>query len=238
MTERVSNVRYVRDWQKGDPPGVHGRSLWRDLDGDVWLAAAEVRQLGLIDLMRSTVNAQVAGEVKPEPEDQEARSPDVRSPQDGEDTAIAAEEFWAEIHENQASGAPAMETDHERIRPPDTGDGRYVPTEAQRAGLSERDYAAVTAPNLRRAAQITFTERDELDVPVDAGTEQTCGGWRYWVVDDGEGRLVAFDNRPAISASAETGRGAVPQTVQGVIPAELVVEMAHALGLMWPPGSI
>jgi hypothetical protein len=176
-------VRFVRDWQPGDPKRAKGRSLWIDAEGEVWLSPAEVKSLGLTDLMRGTL----------EGGDQATSSNLVERLAQEQDTPVSAETYWHEAHERSQ-------------------DDR-----------AEKDLAA--------AVQRVTSSDPGVKVEATVTGGQTADGWRWWLVEDGEQRLVAYDNRPLVedweaTSFQQTGvhgerRTPRPSLVQGVIPLAL-----------------
>jgi hypothetical protein len=182
------HVRFIRDWRPGDPKRAKGRSLWIDAEGEVWLSPAEVKSLGLTDLMRGTL----------EGGDQATSSNLVERLAQEQDTPVSAETYWHEAHE----------------RSQDDRAERDLAQAVQRATSSD--------PGVKVEATVTGG--------------QTADGWRWWLVEDGEQKLVAYDNRPQLDAwhqdqirwgNSQQREGEAPppamspSLVQGVIPLAL-----------------
>jgi hypothetical protein len=178
------HVRFIRDWQPGDPKQARGRSLWQDVEGFVWLSPAEVKSLGLTDLMRGTL----------EGGDQATSSNLVERLAQEQDTPVSAEEWMK-------------------------GDVEDVPYTTHSSSIYEPQ------PHPSKVHQ------DEVEL-MGGQTD----GWRWWLVKDGEQKLVAYDNRPQLDAwhqdqirwgNSQQREGEAPppamspSLVQGVIPLAL-----------------
>jgi hypothetical protein len=173
---------YVRRWRQGDPREVRGRMLFRDAVGDVWLSPAEVRTLGLTDLIRDAEGPDAAAaeqeritavvETGIEARLQEAGTDDVRPAGEEDGGAVPADEWIEEDPEPGQSGTPEPPTGTaEAVGLALQGGGEFVIEAAARAGVLE---------------------------PPPSG--ETPSGRRWWIVRDPAGDRLAWDNRPAYAA--------------------------------------
>lgn len=252
---------FVRDWRPGDSPTIRRRTLWRHevLAEESWLHPTEVVALGLTTRMREALARQEAAGP-----DQEAGSPDVRPPSRDDPTAVSAEEFWAD-----GSLARTLPTHREPGAAPWERIGRAWLGQARREALTDDDGTLRVDPpeGLMTWREAMADVGARWPLATTSGHEAPYGasyhhapaapppsgeqnGWRWWLVEDPAGDLIAYDNRAAVQdwddrvhrhnrhapgaalgyAQTETELGPRPALVQGSVPVAVARAALDRLG--------